>query len=109
MTPTLLTAVLAVVFAANPASDDSLPKVNPLAPSLPYLTLDQEHHLDKVIDRFMAFDTGHLHGEEGKAALQDFQKLGPEAIPALIRGINGAAVMQQSCPTLSSPRNSACY
>ena len=99
MTPTLLTAVLAVVLSANPASDKA-PKTNPFAPSLPYLTLDQEHHLDKVIDRFMLFDTGHLRGEDGKTALQDFQKLGPEAIPALIRGINRAAVMQQSCPTL---------
>lgn len=100
MTPTLLTAVLAVVLSANPANDDAALKINPVAPSLPYLTLDEEHHLDKVIDRFMQFDTGHLRGEDGKTALQDFMKLGPEAIPALIRGINRAAVMEQSCPTL---------
>ena len=64
------------------------------------LTSDEEDHLDKVIDRFMLFDTGQLKGAEGKAALDDFTKLGPEAIPALIRGINRAAVMEQSCPTL---------
>ena len=73
---------------------------NPLAPSLPLLTSDEENHLDKVIDRFMLFDTGQLKGEEGKTALQDFTNLGPESIPALIRGINRAAVMDQSCPTL---------
>ncbi len=101
MTPTLLTTVLAVVLAANPAAADDPPrKSSPFAPSLPLLTLDEEHHLDKVIDRFMQFDTGQLHGEEGKTAYQDFIKLGPESIPALIRGINRAAVMEQSCPTL---------
>ena len=48
----------------------------------------------------MLFDTGQLGGEEGKKALADFDKLGPESIPALIRGINRAAVMENSCPTL---------
>jgi hypothetical protein len=101
MTPTLLTVVFAVVLSISPASSEDAPrKPNPLAPSLPLLTSDEENHLDKVIDRFMQFDTGHLHGEDGKAALQDFVKLGPESIPALIRGINRAAVMEQSCPTL---------
>ena len=64
------------------------------------MTSDEEDQLDKVIDRFMLFDTGQLKGDEGKTALEDFEKLGPEAIPALIRGINRAAVMENSCPTL---------
>src|ERR1700681_4975077 len=98
MTPTLLTVVLAAFLSADPApADDAPPKPNPLAPSLPLLTSEEEDHLDKVIDRFMLFDTGQLKGEEGKTALQDFMNLGPEAIPALIRGINRAAVMNQSC------------
>jgi hypothetical protein len=101
MTPTLLTVVLAVVFSAVPApSEDAPRKANPLAPSLPLLTSAEENHLDKVIDRFMLADTHQLSGEEGKAAFADFNKLGPEAIPALIRGINRAAVREQSCPTL---------
>jgi len=101
MTPTLLTVVFAVVLSAAPASNEDAPrKANPLAPSLPLLTSDEENHLDKVIDRFMQFDTGQLRGEDGKTALRDFLKLGPESIPALIRGINRAAVMEQSCPTL---------
>jgi hypothetical protein len=101
MTPTLLTAVLAVVFSAAPASSEDAPrKPNPLAPSLPLLTSAEENHLDKVIDRFMLADTDQLRGEEGKAAFAHFNKLGPEAIPALIRGINRAAIREQSCPTL---------
>jgi hypothetical protein len=102
MTPTLLTVALAAFLTADPATtDDPAPrKPNPLAPSLPLLTSDEEDHLDKVIDRFMLFDTGQLKGEEGKQALDDFKKLGPESIPALIRGINRAAVMENSCPTL---------
>ena len=101
MTPTLLTVVFAALLSADPAAADDAPrKPNPLAPSLPLLTSEEETHLDKVIDRFMLFDTGQLKGEEGKAALQDFTNLGPESIPALIRGINRAAVMDQSCPTL---------
>ena len=101
MTPTLLTVVFAAMLAADPAAAEDQPrKPNPLAPSLPLLTSKEEDQLDKIIDRFMLFDTGQLKGEDGKAALQDFQKLGPESIPALIRGINRAAVMEQSCPTL---------
>ena len=100
MTPTLLTLTLAVVLSANPAPDDAPRKPNPLAPSLPLLTSDEENHLDKVIDRFMLADTDQLHGDEAKTAFADFYKLGPEAIPALIRGINRAAVREQSCPTL---------
>jgi hypothetical protein len=101
MTPTLLTVVFAVVLSAGLApSEDAPRKPNPLAPSLPLLTSAEENHLDKVIDRFMQFDTGQLRGEDGKTALHDFIKLGPESIPALIRGINRAAVMEQSCPTL---------
>ena len=101
MTPTLLPLLLAAFLSADPAGADDAPrKPNPLAPSLPLLTSDEEKNLDKVIDRFMLFDTGQLKGTEGKAALQDFMNLGPEAIPALIRGVNRAAVMEQSCPTI---------
>jgi hypothetical protein len=100
MTPTLLTIALAVALSANPAPDDAPRKPNPLAPSLPLLTSDEENHLDKVIDRFMLADTDQLHGDEAKTAFADFYKLGPEAIPALIRGINRAAIREQSCPTL---------
>ena len=100
MTPMLLTVVFAALLSADPAAADDAREAEPARTSLPLLTSDEETHLDKVIDRFMLFDTGQLKGEEGKAALQDFTSLGPESIPALIRGINRAAVMDQSCPTL---------
>jgi hypothetical protein len=101
MTPTFWTVVLAVVLSANPTTSDDAPRQrNPLAPSLPLLTSAEENNLDKVIDRFMLADTDQLHGEEAKAAFNAFNKLGPETIPALIRGINRAAIREQSCPTL---------
>ena len=102
MTPTLLTIALAAFLAADPTTtgDPAPRKPNPLAPSLPLLTSAEEDQLDTIIDRFMLFDTGQLKGDEGKKALADFEKLGPEAIPALIRGINRAAIMENSCPTL---------
>ncbi|HVS34235.1 MAG TPA: hypothetical protein VMS17_01560 [Gemmataceae bacterium] len=102
MTPTLLTIVLAAFLSGDPPTSDDPPprKPNPLAPSLPQLTSEEEDRLDNIIDRFMLFDTGQLKGEEGKKARDDFDRLGPEAIPALIRGINRAAVMENSCPTL---------
>ncbi len=100
MTPTFLSVVLALALSANAAADDAPRKPNPLAPSLPLLTSAEENNLDKVIDRFMLADTDQLRGEEAKAAFNAFFKLGPEAILALIRGINRAAIREQSCPTL---------
>src|SRR5262249_2175895 len=45
-------------------------------------------------------DTGKLKGAEAKKALAAFNKLGPEAIPALIRGVNRAAAIEDSCPAV---------
>jgi HEAT repeat protein len=76
-------------------------KPNPFAPSLPELTDEEDEAIDRVIDRFILFDTGRLTGAEGKKALADFQDLGPEAIPVLIRGLNRAAKLEASCPALT--------
>jgi hypothetical protein len=102
MTLTVLTACLAVSLAADPPTIDlSKPHPpHPLAPSLPELTKEEEDKLDEVIDRFALADTGQLKGEEAKAAVRDFNSLGPESTFALIRGLNRAAVAEQSCPTL---------
>jgi hypothetical protein len=101
MTPTLLSLALAVCAADPPtAPEKERPKRSPIAPSLPYLTNDEEDKLDRIIDRFILFDTGKLPGAEGQAALREFEKLGYEAIPALIRGLNRAAMIEHSCPTL---------
>ena len=54
---------------------------------------------DAVVDQFILYDIGRLPGAEGQRAYRAFQALGTdEAIPALVRGVNKSARMQQSCP-----------
>jgi hypothetical protein len=93
-----LLALLLLLPGLTVRGDDAPRKPNPFAPSLPQLTDEEEEKLDAIIDRFILFDTGKLKGADGKKALQDFQKLGPEAIPALIRGLNRAATLEATCP-----------
>jgi hypothetical protein len=95
MTPTALTLALSLLLAAD---TDGPRRPNPIAPSLPLLTPEEEQKLDDIIDKFIQFDTGRLKGADGKKALEDFQKLGPEALPALIRGVNRAAGIEATCP-----------
>jgi hypothetical protein len=91
--------VLSLIVAADKGPAHRGFEPNPLAPSLPELTREEEDQLDDVINRFIQFDTGQLRGDEGKKAQREFEKLGPEAIPALIRGLNRAARLKHSCPT----------
>src|SRR3954462_5425296 len=94
-------ALLTLALAALAGGDDAAPRPpSPYAPSLPALTKEEEARLDEVIDRFIQYDTGRLRGEDARRALRDFEKLGPEAIPALIRGVNRAAEIQHSCPVV---------
>jgi hypothetical protein len=95
-----LTLAAALVAADPPDKSDSPRKPNPFAPSLPELTKEEEDKIDGVIDRMIRADTGKLRAEDAKAAMSAFNKLGAEAIPGLIRGINRAAQMEHSCPTL---------
>lgn len=53
---------------------------------------------DEVVERFIQYDVGRLPGAAGAQALRNFQQLGPDAIPALVRGLNQAATMRASCP-----------
>jgi hypothetical protein len=94
----LLAAVLCLNAADEPAKEPRKP--NPFAPSLPLLTREEEQELDRIIDRFMQYDIGRLTGEEGMKALKEFEKLGPEATFALIRGLNRAAEIEHTCPAL---------
>jgi hypothetical protein len=98
MRTALLVLSLAVIGAVDKPEPKEKPKHSPYAPSLPYLTKEEENKLDEIIDRFMLYDVGRLQGAEGKKALKAFQELGPEAIPALVRGLNRAAGLEQSCP-----------
>ena len=76
-------------------------KRHPFAPSLPETTKEEEDKFDKIIDRFILADTGKLKGPEHKQAMQDFDKLPPESIFALIRGMNKSATINHSCPALT--------
>jgi hypothetical protein len=99
MTTALLTLTLTALLGGDP--DKSKPREpNPLAPSLPLLTDEEEDQLDQVISRFIKYDSGQIGGD-GKKIRQDFDKLGPEAIPALIRGLNQAARIDYSCPAVT--------
>jgi hypothetical protein len=107
MTTPLLVLTLALCGAADgvPTSspgtkEKEKPKHSPYAASLPYLTKEEEDKLDEIIDRFMLYDIGRLGGQEGAKALKAFKALGPEAIPALVRGLNRAAAIEHSCPVV---------
>jgi hypothetical protein len=100
MNATILLLGAALLLGDGPARPETQRKPHPLAPSLPELSDDEEARIDKIIDRFILYDKGKLRGAEGKQALSDFQKLGPEAIPALIRGLNRAAAFEHSCPAV---------
>jgi hypothetical protein len=91
----LLTVILSI--AADPAGQPARER-SPYAPSLPRLTDDEEQKLDDVIDRFVRQDIGVLKGEEARQAIKEFSALKPEAIPALIRGLNRTAKIEHSCP-----------
>lgn len=81
------------------AQDQPGKKPNPpIAPSLPALTDEDEARLDGIIDRFMRYDTGKLGGAAGARALEEFQQLGNEATPALLRGLRKSANLEHSCP-----------
>lgn len=97
MTTTLLTLTLAALMSADP---DTPRKPNPLAPSLNQLTDEEEDKLDGLINRFIDADIGRLRGDDYDTAVKEFEKLGPDAIPALIRGLNKAAHIEGSCPAV---------
>lgn len=59
------------------------------------LSPEEEERLDEIIDRFIRYDTGLSRDYKSR---EELDALGPEAIPALIRGINRAARMSHSCP-----------
>jgi hypothetical protein len=104
MSLTLITLTCVFLLADPPQRSETPRKPNPLAPSLPLLSDEEEEKIDQIIDRFIEFDTGKLKGPEGKKAFAEFNKLGPEAIPALIRGLNRAAKIEHSCPAVTISR-----
>lgn len=61
-------------------------------------TVAQRRRLDHIVEDFIQYDIGKLRGREGLQALKKFDQLGPESIPALVRGLNRSACLRQSCP-----------
>ncbi|OAI54574.1 hypothetical protein AYO44_03250 [Planctomycetaceae bacterium SCGC AG-212-F19] len=89
----------ALLLVAAPAADAPR-KPHPLVPSLPLLPREEEDRLDDIVNRFIQFDLGQLPGAEGQKAQAEFQKLGPEAFFALVRGFNRALAIEGSCPAV---------
>jgi HEAT repeat protein len=68
---------------------------------VPRATPEREALYDAVVQRFILFDVGRLPGLPGRKAALDFEALGPDAIPALVRGLNHSATLDASCPVVS--------
>jgi len=60
---------------------------------------ETEQRYDRVVEAFIQYDIGKLTGREGQQANQEFRSIsGEKAIPSVVRGVNTAARMRQSCP-----------
>lgn len=96
----MLAAILMLAMWGDEKAEKPPAKAIAVAPSLKPVTREEEGRFDAIIDRFILADTGKLEGADAKKAAEAFDKLGPEAIPALIRGVNRAAEINHSCPVL---------
>ena len=98
MNLTLLPLTLALLTAQEPAARKDVPREGtPLAPSLILLSEKEEAAIERVIERFIQYETGKLKGKEAAKALADFKELGHEAVPQLIEGLNKSAEIGASC------------
>src|SRR5262245_55685159 len=100
MFPAVVAFALSILGAAPPAPSAAPRPSNPFAPSLLQLTDQEEEKLDEVVQRFILSDIGKLKGKEAEKAVADFKALGPDAVFALVRGLNRAANIESSCPAL---------
>jgi hypothetical protein len=102
MTTLALGPTLALTLLLSPAQVGPLtdrPR-SIIAPSLPQLTREEEKALDDLLDRFMRADVGLLTGNDAVQATRDFNALGVESVPALIRGLNRAVQYKHACPAV---------
>src|SRR5688572_27012005 len=53
---------------------------------------------DEIVEQFIQYDIGRLTGAAGSKARRDFENLGPDSIPALVRGLNRSASIHATCP-----------
>jgi hypothetical protein len=81
---------------ASPGNETEGQAAKPAKPAGPgSLSEAEEERLDRIIERFIQYDIGRTSDHKSRSELE---ALGPEAIPALIRGLNRAATMSHSCP-----------
>jgi hypothetical protein len=94
-----LSLCLFLQLAANGQTEQSSgkDKTDPLKDAQ-RLNAKQEKDLDEIVERFIQYDIGRLQGEDGKRAVEAFNRLDARAIPALTRGLNRAANLAASCP-----------
>lgn len=59
------------------------------------LTPAEEDKVDGIVENFIRYDTGVQRNEKHNA---DFEDLGVEGIPGLVRGFNKSARLSYSCP-----------
>jgi hypothetical protein len=71
-----------------------------LAPSVKPLSKEEQARIEKIIDRFILYESNKISAKEGAQALRDFNTLGPEAVFQLIEGLNRAAQIESSCPAI---------
>jgi hypothetical protein len=89
-----------VASAARIAPPDKLPSAPAeQAPSAEPESAE-ERRLDGVVNRFIEYDIGRLRGAAGERARRELDQLGPEAIRALVRGLNRSARIHASCPVV---------
>ncbi|HUY87258.1 MAG TPA: hypothetical protein VMV10_00840 [Pirellulales bacterium] len=91
---------LASVPAARIPPPERLPASRDQAAPKTAADAEREWRLDDVVARFIEYDIGRLQGAEGERARREFDRLGPEAIPALVRGLNRSAKIHASCPVV---------
>jgi hypothetical protein len=95
---------LARTVAELPQLSESLRIKSPAETALkevPRATREREALYDAVVQRFILYDVGRLGVLDGRQAALDFEALGPDAIPALVRGLNRSATLDASCPVSS--------
>lgn len=91
--PSKYAALLNRASAARAAANAPTP-----SPSLTAMSDGSDTPYDKVVDDFIEYDIGQLRGEAGQTAKERFLALGPDAIPAVVRGLNKSAGIHASCP-----------
>jgi hypothetical protein len=62
--------------------------------------MPESNRMDTAVEQFIQYDIGRLSGTHGQQVRLAFNRLGAESIPAVVRGLNRAAILSQSCPII---------